>query len=60
MGYSDKSDMGYKVYVLELKEVVVGVYCLFNEVIPTYREECYNELSKLQIDMTSDEHGREF
>ena len=38
MGYSVDGVMGYKIYIPELKKVVIGVNCLFNEVIPTYRK----------------------
>ncbi len=38
--------MGYKIYVPDLKEIIVGVNCLFNEVIPFYRKEYFQELSK--------------
>ncbi len=30
MGYSTEGEMGYKIYVPELKEIVTGVNCLFN------------------------------
>ena len=37
--------MGYKIYIPELKEIVIGVNCLFNEVIPTYTEDvCLTKL----------------
>ncbi len=35
----------------DLKEIIVGVNCLFNEVIPSYREEYFQDLSKLQFKM---------
>jgi hypothetical protein len=50
MGYSTEGEMGYKIYVPELKSVVVGVNCVFNEVIPTYTEEYFQELNKMQIE----------
>ena len=43
--------MGYKIYVPELQDTVVGVNCLFNEVIPTYAEEYFHELNKMQFDL---------
>ena len=43
--------MGYKIYAPELKAVVVGVNCIFNEVIPTYAEEYFHELNKMQVEM---------
>ena len=45
MGYSVDGVMGYKIYIPELKEIVIGVNCLFNEVIPTYTEEYFAELN---------------
>ena len=42
-------------YVPDLKETVVGVHCTFNEVVPSYREEYYNELSKLKFEVAPDE-----
>ena len=38
MGYSVDGVMGYKIYIPELKEIVIGLNCLFNKVTPTYRE----------------------
>ena len=49
MGYSTDGEMGYKVYLPELKDTVVGVNCVFNEVIPTYTEEYFQELNKMQF-----------
>ena len=46
--------MGYKIYIPELKEVVIGVNCLFNEVIPTYTEEYFAELNKIKIETVED------
>ncbi len=37
-----EGEMEYKIYVPELKEIVTCVNCLFNEVIPTYREEYFS------------------
>ena len=50
MGYSTEGEMGYNIYVPELKEIVSGVNCLFNEVIPTYREEYFYELNKMNFE----------
>ena len=60
MGYSTEGEMGYKIYVPELKEIVSGVNFLFNEVIPTYREEYFNELNKMNFELAADEHTRKF
>ena len=46
--------MGYKIYIPEMKEVVIGVNCLFNEVIPTYTEEYFAELNKMKIETVED------
>ena len=54
MGYSVDGVMGYKIYILELKEIVIGVNCLFNEVIPTYTEEYFAELNKIKIETVED------
>ena len=51
MGYSMEGEMGYKIYVPEISDIVVGVNCLFNEVIPTYAEEYFHELNKMQFEM---------
>jgi hypothetical protein len=51
MGYSTEGEVGYKIYVPELQDTVVGVNCLFNEVIPTYAEEYFHELNKMQFDL---------
>ena len=51
MGYSSEGEIGYKIYVPEISDTVVGVNCLFNEVIPTYAEEYFHELNKMQFDM---------
>ena len=32
-----------------------GVHCTFNEVVSSYREEYYNELSKLKFEVAPDE-----
>ena len=55
IGYSEPGEMGYKVYVPDLREVVVGVNVTFNEVIPSYREEYYNELDKMKFEVAPDE-----
>ena len=55
MGYSTEGEMGYKIYVPELKEIVTSVNCLFNEVIPTYREEYFKELNKMNFELAADE-----
>ena len=46
--------MGYKIYIPELKEIVIGVNCLFNEVIPTYTEEYFAELNKMEFATVED------
>ena len=51
MGYSTEEEMGYKIYVPEISDTVVGVNCIFNEVIPTYAEEYFHELNKMQFEM---------
>ena len=53
MGYSVDGEMGYKIYAPELKDTVVGINCIFNEVIPTYSEEYFNELSKMNFQIVS-------
>ena len=54
MGYSVDGVMGYKIYIPELKEIVIGVNCLFNEVIPTYTEEYFAELNKMKFETLED------
>ena len=55
VGYSEPGEMGYRVYIPDLKETVVGVNVTFNEVVPSYREEYYNELDKLKFEVAPDE-----
>jgi hypothetical protein len=55
MGYSEEGEVGYKVFIPDLNEVVVGVHCLFNEVIPSYREEYFQELSKMRFELAKEE-----
>ena len=47
IGYSSEGEIGYKIFVPEFKEVMVGVNCTFNEIIPTYEEDYFNEIKKL-------------
>ena len=46
IGYSVDKEIGYKIWVPSLKEVVISVHCNFNEVIPEYREEYFRELNQ--------------
>lgn len=46
IGYSVEGEIGYKIWVPSLKEVIISVHCNFNEVIPEYREEFFSELNK--------------
>ena len=55
IGYSEPGEMGYKLYIPDLRDTVVGVNCTFNEVIPSYREEYFNELDKLKFEVAPDE-----
>ena len=55
MGYSVEGEMGWKLFIPELKESVVGVNCTFNEVIPAYREESFQELTKMKFEMAANE-----
>ena len=48
VGYS-RTPIGYKVYVPELNEIITTVHVTFNEVLPDYTTEYYQELSKLKI-----------
>ena len=49
VGYSESGEMGYRIFVPDLKEVIVGVNCVFNEIIPPYRDEYFNVLKKLEF-----------
>ena len=49
IGYSSEGEIGYKIFVPEFKEVMVGVNCTFNEIIPTYEEDYFNEIKKLKF-----------
>ena len=55
MGYSEEGELGWKLYIPELKDTVVGVNVTFNEVIPAYREEYFQELSKMRFETAKDE-----
>ena len=55
VGYSEPGEMGYRVYIPDLRDTVVGVNVTFNEVVPSYREEYYNELDKLRFEVAPDE-----
>ena len=48
VGYS-RTPIGYKVFVPELNDIITTVHVTFNEVIPDYTAEYYQELSKLNI-----------
>ena len=39
----------------DLKEVIVGVHCTFNEIIPSYSDEYLNELKKLSFEFAKNE-----
>ena len=54
MGYSSEGEIGYKIFVPELQDIVVGVNCIFNEVIPEYTEEYFHELNKMQLEMVKE------
>jgi hypothetical protein len=49
IGYSVEREIGYKIWVPSLKEIVISVHCNFNEVIPEYREEYFRELNKFDF-----------
>ena len=55
IGYSDEGEVGYRLYIPDLQEVIVGVNITFNEVIPSYEEEYFNELNKLSFEVAPDE-----
>jgi hypothetical protein len=48
VGYS-RTPIGYKVFVPELNDIITTVHVTFNEVIPDYTAEYYQELSRLNI-----------
>ena len=51
IGYSE-TPKGYKVYIPDTQSIMYSVHCAFNEVIPTYREEYFEELQKLHVDQS--------
>ena len=56
VGYSEEGEIGYKIIVPELNNaIVIGVHVLFNEVIPTYTEEYYQEFKKLAFETVEEE-----
>ena len=48
VGYS-RTPIGYKVFVPELNDVITTVHVIFNEIIPDYTAEYYQELSRLTV-----------
>ena len=50
MGYSTIGEVGYKIYVPDFQEIITGVNCTFNELIPPYTEEYFNEINKLRFE----------
>jgi hypothetical protein len=55
IGYSTEGEIGYKIWVPSLKEVVISIHCNFNEVIPDYRDEYFEELTKYDFSYESRE-----
>ncbi len=55
IGYSEEGEVGYRLYIPDFKEVLVGVNVTFNEVVPPYDEEYFNELKKLSFEVAPDE-----
>ena len=55
VGYSDEGEVGYRLYIPDRQEDIVGVNVTFNEVIPSYAEEYYNEINKLSFEVATDE-----
>ena len=51
IGYSEEGEVGYRLYIPDFKEVLVGVNVTFNEVVPSYAEEYFNELNKLSFEV---------
>ena len=49
MGYSTIGEVGYKIYVPDFQEIITGVNCTFNGLIPPYTEEYFNEINKLRF-----------
>ena len=54
MGYSTEGAMGYKLFIPDLKEIVVGVHVIFNENIPSYTDEYFNDIRKLSFETVED------
>ena len=46
---SEDGAIGHKVYVLDLQEILVGVHVFFNEMIPNYTEEYFQEFNKIEF-----------
>ena len=51
--------MGYEIFVPDLDDMITGVNCMFNEIIPEYREEYYQTINALKIEMVKDEKNIE-
>ena len=45
IGYNEPGEMGYRLFIPDLRDTVVGVNVTFNEVVPSYREEYYIEVA---------------
>ena len=41
--------MVYEIYTPDTKEVIVGVHCIFKEIIPSFSDEYLTELKKLSL-----------
>ena len=55
IGYAEEGAMGYELYIPDLQETIVGVHCTFNEIIPSYSDEYFNELNKRCCEVAKDE-----
>ncbi len=55
IGYSEQGEIGYRLFIPDLQDVVVGVNITFNEVIPSYAKEYFNEINKLSFEVAPDE-----
>ena len=47
IGYSEDGAFGYKIFVPDLREILVGVHVLFNEMILSYSKEYFQEFENI-------------
>ena len=57
MRYGEYGEMKWQIFVPELNDMIAGVNCLFDEIIPEYTEEYFNTVKEFEIEFVSDEQN---